>query len=440
MKPKAPKRLLLILSYAAAALALVLTGCAARDDQKIEIELVQYKPEAAVYFDMVEEAFNATHDNIHLTISSPNDATTILKTRFIREDYPDIIGIGGDINYSYFVDAEILADVSDYPGLQSINQGYLDIAESLELVPTEGTYAVPYVANAAGILYNRDMFAEHGWEIPETWDELLALCDEIQAEGILPFYFGFKDTWTCLAPWNAMAVELAPADTAKQVNRGETTFTVEYRETAEKYLELLPYGQNDPFAYGYNDACTAFARGESAMYVIGSYAVPQIKSVDPDINIDSFVFPASNNPEENLLNSGNDLQWSVMAGKEDKKEAIYAVLDFLYEDENIQTYLDDQSAVPCKKGDFTLPSMLDGMREYIENDRMADYQDHHYPSEMAVDAMIQTFLMDEGEDDLDTFLEKFDTEWVRYNRDLIAKVQKFYEENPDKLTEGGDEE
>ena len=176
------------------------------------------------------------------------------------------------------------------------------------------------------------------------------------------------------------------------------------------------------------------------MYVIGSYAVPQIKSVNPDINIDSFVFPASNDPEENLLNSGNDLQWSVMAGKEDKKEAIYTVLDFLYEDENIQTYLDDQSAVPCKKGDFTLPSMLDGMKEYIENDRMADYQDHHYPSEMAVDAMIQTYLMDDGENALDTFLEKFDTEWIRYNRDLIAKVQKYYEKNPDRLTEGGDKE
>ena len=61
---------------------------------------------------------------------------TILKTRFIREDYPDIIGIGGDINYSYFVDAEILADISDYSGLQNINQGYLDIDEALELVPT----------------------------------------------------------------------------------------------------------------------------------------------------------------------------------------------------------------------------------------------------------------------------------------------------------------
>ena len=40
-------------------------GCGASDDgQKIEIEIVQYKPEAASYFGMVEEEFNKTHDNI----------------------------------------------------------------------------------------------------------------------------------------------------------------------------------------------------------------------------------------------------------------------------------------------------------------------------------------------------------------------------------------
>ena len=160
---------------------------------KTEIEILQYKPEAATYFDQVEEQFNATHDDIHLTISSPNDATTILRTRFIREDYPDIIGIGGDINYSYYVDADILADVSDYPGMADVKESYIDILEALEITPKDGTYGVPYVANAAGILYNRDMFEEHGWEIPESWDELMDLCEEIEAEGILPFYFGFRD-------------------------------------------------------------------------------------------------------------------------------------------------------------------------------------------------------------------------------------------------------
>lgn len=406
--------------------ALSVWGCGTSSgDDKVEIEIVQYKPEAAAYFAAVEEEFNATHDNIQLTISSPNDAMTILRTRFIREDYPDIIGIGGDINYSYFVDAQILANVSEYEGLKDINQGYLDIAESLELVPTQGTYIVPYVANAAGILYNKDMFNEHDWQIPETWEEMTSLCEEIKAEGILPFYFGFKDTWTCLAPWNAMAVELSPSDTAKQVNAGNTTFTKEYRELSEKYLKLLPYGPDDPFAYGYNDACTAFARGESAMYPIGSYATPQILSVNPDLNIDSFVMPASDDKDERTLNSGIDLGFCVTADCKNK-EAAYEVLDFLLADENLQKYIDAQNAVPCKSGEFTLSPMLDGMLEFIRSGNMTDYQDHYYPSEMAVDAQLQTFLIGQ---DVDAFLSKFDTDWQRYNRDIIRLVQEYEKEH-----------
>ena len=302
---------------------MALSGCSgsSSSDGVTEIEILQYKPEAATYFDQVEEEFNAAHDDIHLTIDSPNDASTIMRTRFIREEYPDIIGIGGDINYSYYVDAEILADVSDYEGMENIKDSYIDIAEALEIVPTDGTYIVPYVANAAGVLYNKDMFEEHGWEIPTTWDELMSLCEEIQSEGILPFYFGFRDTWTCLAPWNSIAVDLAPADLCRQVNRGEANFTDEYREAAEKYLELMDYGPDDPIAYGYNDACTAFARGESAMYPIGSYAVPQILSVNPDMNIDSFVMPASDDPDGNTLNSGIDLGFCVTEACENKEAA-----------------------------------------------------------------------------------------------------------------------
>ncbi|MDO4294974.1 MAG: extracellular solute-binding protein [bacterium] len=410
---------------AASMAAVALSGCGqAENNGKIQIEIVQYKPEAVKAFEELERKFNETHDDIELKIDSPNDAMTILKTRFIREDYPDIIGIGGDINYSNFLDSDMLMDISDYEGLSEIQEAYLNTAKELEFVPEEGTYAVPYMANAAGVLYNKDIFDEHGWSIPKTWDEFKALCEDIQAEGIQPLYFGFKDTWTCLAPWNAISVDLAPSDVCAQVNRGETIFTEQYREVAVVIKELLTYAQADPFAYSYNDACTAFARGESAMYVIGSYAVPQIKTVNPDINIDSFVFPASNVAEENILNSGNDLQFSIMENCPNK-EAAYEVLNFLLEDENVQIYLDDQNAVPCKKGDFTLPSMLEGMTEYIREGKMADYQDHHYPSEMSVDAMIQTYLMDDSENALDTFLTRFDTEWVRYNRDLIQKVQEY---------------
>lgn len=421
------KKLLCAVMFSTSLVSSMLCGCnsnSTSNDGKVEVELIQYKPEAVKAFEKIAENFNSTHSDIHLTIQSPNEAMTVLKTRFIREDYPDIIGIGGDINYSNFLDADMFMDISDFEVVNDIKPSYLNMDKELEFIPKDGVYAIPYVANCAGILYNKDMFAEHGWEAPTTWEEFNQLCQNIQSEGITPLYFGFKDTWTCLAPWNALAVGLAPSTVCSSVNAGETTFSVEYREVAEKMKSLLQYSESNPYAYSYNDACTAFARGESAMFPIGSYAVPQIQSVNPDINIDSFVFPANSDEKDNILNSGIDLQFSVM--KECKnKEAVYEVLRYLYEDDTIQIYLDDQNAVPCKEGDFTLPSMLDGVKSYIEEDRMADFHDHHYPSEMSVDAMVQTFLMDDSSNAIDTFLSKFDANWIRYNRDLIKKVQDY---------------
>ena len=419
-----------------AACSMLLTGCGSSKTAggKTQIEIVQYKPEAVKIVETLAEKFNAEHDDIELIIDSPNDAMAILKTRFIREDYPDIIGIGGDINYSGFLDSDMLMDISDYDGLADVKEAYLKTNKELELIPEDGVYALPYMANAAGVLYNKDIFDEHGWMVPTTWDEFTALCGEIQETGIWPLYFGFKDVWTCLAPWNAICVALAPADVANRVNRGETTFSEEYREVAERTKALLQWAEPDPYAYSYNDACTAFARGQSAMYIIGSYAIPQIRSVNPEMNMDSFVFPASNVAEENILNSGNDLMFCVMESCPNK-EAAYEVLRFLQADENVQLYVTDQKAIPCKKGDFEMSGDLNGMRRYIDEGILADYPDHHYPAEMSVDAMIQTFLIDEAEDAADIFMERFDTEWKRYNRDRIARVQAYQKEQE---TKGGE--
>ena len=411
---------------ALAAMAPALAGCSSGDSGATSggvtnIEIVSYKQEATKVFAQIEDGFNATHDNIHLTISSPKEAMTVLKTRFVREDYPDIIGFGGDVNYSDFVEAGILADLSSYQGLSEVKKSYLDILDTLEYVPTDGTFGLPWMANAAGVLYNRTMFKQNGWEIPESWDEYVSLLETIKKAGIQPLYAGYKDTWTTLAPWNALAIELSPSDTCQMVNEGKTTFTAEYREVAEKMYQLLDYMEENPFAYGYNDACTAFAKGQSAMFMIGSYAMPQILSVNPDLDIDSFVMPGSNDKDKLVLNSGVDLQFSVMESCPNK-DAAYEVLDYLLESSNIQTYVDAQSSVPCVSGDFTLSEHLDGMKTYIDEGKVADFQDHHYPSQMAVDAQIQTFLMD---GDVDKFLAKFDSDWVRYNRDIIRKVQDY---------------
>lgn len=148
--------------------ALLLTGCGltglmgcgnkATAEGRTEIEIVSYKKEAVDTFNKIAARFNETHDDIHLTIDSPNEAMTILKTRFIREDYPDIIVIGGDMDYSNFLDAGLFADISDLDVLSETKSAYLDMDKQLEFIPQDGTYGLPYAANAAGILYNKDMY------------------------------------------------------------------------------------------------------------------------------------------------------------------------------------------------------------------------------------------------------------------------------------------
>lgn len=421
------RRSLLGLSAAGAA-SLMLGGCSeTRSDGKTEVEFVSYKQEAVNIFNQLAEEFNASSDDVHLNFTSPNDAVTIMKTRFVREDYPDVVAIGGDASYADFVDSNILADMTDYPGMDNIQDAYKEIMRSVTYVPMDGIYGVPYIANAAGMLYNKDMFAEHGWEIPNTWDELIALFEQIKQEepDIYPIYLGYLDTWTILSPWNSMLVQLVPEDHVRQVNRGEAKFADFYREPAEKLLQLLDYAEPGPMAYSYNDACTAFARGQSAMYPCGSFAVPQILSVNPDMNIGLFAMPAAANPDDRLVVSGVDLCWNMTVANEDHRDQVYEVIDFLAEPDNLQTYIDDQKAIPCTEGDFTLDPLFDDILEFIDEGKLIDYPDHSYPSSMACDAKLQTFLI---EGDVDQFLEGWDTDWQRYNKSVIRKVQAAEEE------------
>ena len=93
MRRTLTRRSFLGLSGAVAA-GLALTGCEGeRSDGRTEVEFVSYKREAVSIFEALMAEFNETNDHIYLNFTSPNDAVTIMKTRFVREDYPDVVAI-----------------------------------------------------------------------------------------------------------------------------------------------------------------------------------------------------------------------------------------------------------------------------------------------------------------------------------------------------------
>ena len=64
--------------------AVSLSGCGNKtSDGKTEVEMISYKPEAVAAFEKIEERFNETHDDIHLTIESPKPDLSVKTIRIL---------------------------------------------------------------------------------------------------------------------------------------------------------------------------------------------------------------------------------------------------------------------------------------------------------------------------------------------------------------------
>lgn len=395
----------------------ILTSCSNGNvsNGKRQLTLFSNKIEAVDTYNALIEEFEKENPDIEVVLTAPPDATTVLKSRFIKEDSPDIIQLSADRVYADFVEANILEDLTGKVDLTGIDDIYNKMLKDLEIEKKDGIYGVPYALNASGVIYNKDIFEELNLEIPTTWDEFIALAQKVQDNGIIPFYFTLKESWTALPVWNMIASTLVPSDSFAKVNNREVTFNELYSETADKVSELLKYGHNDNFGVGYNDGNIAFAQGKSAMYLQGSYALPAILSVNPDANLGMFPLPATNNPEENKLVSGVDLYFAIPKDSKNKEDAV-KFINFLLEKQNSQIYIDEQRAFSTLKDVTQEDSIFDDLKPYFEESQVVDFQDHFYPGELPASDMIQTYLLD---NDKDKLLNNFQKEWEKANREYM---------------------
>ncbi|WP_322170994.1 extracellular solute-binding protein [Acutalibacter caecimuris] len=80
---------------------------------------------------------------------------------------------------------EHLADLSDYDFINSFSTSVLD-----QVAIDGGIYLLPVNYAMYGIFYNQTLMEEHGWALPTNFAELEELCQEIEAQGLVPGVLG----------------------------------------------------------------------------------------------------------------------------------------------------------------------------------------------------------------------------------------------------------
>lgn len=385
----------------------VLSGCnSQKADGKIHIEFFQSKPESVATFDQLIKKFEKEHPTIDIEQNNVPDSETVLRTRLVKEDVPDIMAIGGNATYGDIAEEGLLYDFSKDTAIDRVIPNYVNMLNLLGRKGQENN-GIPFATNANMVLYNKDKFQELGLQVPNTWDELMQISKEIQENGQVPFYLTYKDAWTAMIPFNALAGNLQGVHFIQNRIENKTTFKKHYKEAADKMLTLLKFGHKDNFGRDYNAGNQAFANGASVMYLQGNWAMSTIKSMNPNINLGSFALPVSNDPAKNNLVSGVDTALAISKDTPHKKEALMFI-HFLLEQENAQFYIKEQNSFSAVKNVLQEDPSLKDLNPYFEENKITSFPDHYFPPSMQVTNLVQDFLIKRK---VQPFLTKLDSEW-----------------------------
>lgn len=135
----------------------------------------------------------AERTGIEIQYESPTNYESDLIRAVDGDEAPDIAQIAQPGRMREFQADGKLVNLSDFLDLAAFEESF---GSWVDLVSVDGdVYGVPYQAAFKSIIwYPNAAFEEAGYEIPETWDDLLALTDEIRATGVTPWCIGMEDT------------------------------------------------------------------------------------------------------------------------------------------------------------------------------------------------------------------------------------------------------
>lgn len=166
-------------------IACLLTACGQqKNDSRTTIEFFLGKRECIATFQSLIDKFEEQNPDIHVKMSAPSEPISILKTRLIKNDEPDMVAILGDSSYTSLVDSDMFMDLTGEDVLNQVKPVYADMTKQLQSVSKEATYAIAYAGNANVVLYNKDIFKEQGLTVPKTWTEYTTLCKQLQTKEI----------------------------------------------------------------------------------------------------------------------------------------------------------------------------------------------------------------------------------------------------------------
>lgn len=207
---------------------------------------------------------------------------------------------------------------------------YTFIAGALDSATFDGKlYALPKTTDAAGFFFNKDIFEQYNLEIPQTWDELLAVAKSLNDAGVTPCALPGQAEYLSVFLINALIGTEKGADAMSFIResiQGKNFSDPIWKDSAaalqENAANLFQFGWETT---DYGTAVNMFQSGETAMLWMGTWEM----SMAPDFNVGFFPMPDFDGNGDSAFLAYHGTGEMVSASSAVKDEAIKLVNWFM---------------------------------------------------------------------------------------------------------------
>lgn len=183
---------------------------AATSDEPVELKVAALK---SAYGDeawkKIVEEYENQNENVSIELTIEKNLEEVVRPQMQAGDYPDVVLLATDREEALtetLIKERGLENISDLSDMtvsseeatvdEKMLDGFMDTLATNPYGDGE-TYLAPMFYSPTGLFYNKALLEEHGWDVPETWDDMFELGEKAEEEGIALFTYpvaGYFDT------------------------------------------------------------------------------------------------------------------------------------------------------------------------------------------------------------------------------------------------------
>jgi raffinose/stachyose/melibiose transport system substrate-binding protein len=268
--------------------------------------------------------FTAANPSIRIAFQGfePQNYGTALSTALAAGRGPDVIHVRAYGGTEQFAKAGYLEPLTrtNVPELANFSATALG---STSLRADRQAYAVPFASQTLGLHINREIFTRLNLQVPETWDQLLAVGRAIKERGggIVPLANGMATAWMVEVFTSVFTSSWHGREFVADMVAGKATFEdPRYVEALGKLLELRDLMPNGFAGVDYPTMQQLFVSGRAAMFAGGSFEIANFRRQNANLPMEFHAPPARAAGQPRLVSLFYDGGYAINA-KTEKKEA-----------------------------------------------------------------------------------------------------------------------